>query len=445
MTTLPMNHPAPQGHPFAGLRVALTGGTSGLGLALLRALREHGAQVAFIARDAERVARTAAAHPGSRGIAGDVSDKQQTHGLALQLASAFGGVDLLIHNAAALGPVNTPLADTECEDFAEVLDTNLLGPFRLTKALLGSLSAAAREGRPARVLFIGSECATEAYARWGAYSAAKAAARMLARIWDQELQASGIRVLEHDPGNMDTPMHARALPDADPATLKRPSQSATEILALLAASMQGDGAAAPQAASTEDAAQGASERPAARAAAAAPAAVAAPTSPTAPTAPAAATAPTATTARAAATALAGAVAGAPPFEGVDHLHVYVQDRAAAERWYADALGLRRVEALAHWSADGGPLTLADAGDRVHLALFERAPQPNRATIALGTDATGFIAWRQHLARWLGETPRAVDHDLSWSIYFSDPDGNPYEITSYQHGPIAATLRAEGAL
>jgi NAD(P)-dependent dehydrogenase (short-subunit alcohol dehydrogenase family)/catechol 2,3-dioxygenase-like lactoylglutathione lyase family enzyme len=386
-------------HPFAGLRVALTGGTSGLGLALLRALRERGAQVAFIARDAERVARVAAAHPGSRGIAGDVSDKQQTHGLALQLASAFGGIDLLIHNAAALGPVNTPLADTECEDLGAVLDTNLMGPFRLTKALLGSLSAAAREGRPARVLFIGSECATEAYARWGAYSASKAAARMLAQIWDQELQPAGVRVLEHDPGNMDTPMHARALPDTDPATLKRPSQAAEEILALLAASMRGEAAASA-------------------AAAAAPA-----------------------TAADVAPPLAGI---APPLAGVDHIHVHVQDRAAAERWYADVLGLRRVEALARWVTDGGPLTLADAADRVHLALFERPPQPNRATIALGVDADAFIGWRAHLARRLGAVPEAVDHDLSWSIYFSDPDGNPYEITSYQHAGIADALRAEGA-
>ena len=408
-----MNTPTPD-HPFAGLRVALTGGTSGLGLALLRALRDHGAQVAFIARDAERVARTAAAHPGSRGIAGDVSDQRQTHGLALQLASAFGGVDLLIHNAAALGPVNTPLADTECEDLGAVLDTNLVGPFRLTKALLGSLSAAAREGRPARVLFIGSECATEAYPRWGAYSTAKAAARMLARIWDQELEASGIRVLEHDPGNMDTPMHARALPDTDPATLKRPSQSAAEILALLAASMHGE---------------------------AGPAADAAGTASTADATPAASLAHAA---HAAGTAATAATETAPPLSGVDHLHVYVQDRAAAERWYADALGLRRVEALARWAVDGGPLTLADADDRVHLALFERPPQPNRATIALGTDAAGFIAWRRRLARRLGEAPRAVDHEVSWSIYFSDPDGNPYEITCYQHGSVAAALQAEGA-
>jgi NAD(P)-dependent dehydrogenase (short-subunit alcohol dehydrogenase family)/catechol 2,3-dioxygenase-like lactoylglutathione lyase family enzyme len=390
MTTLKTT---PLHHPFAGLRIALTGGTSGLGLALLRALRERGAQVAFIARDAERIARIAAAHPGSRGIAGDVSDKHQTHGLALQLASAFGGIDLLIHNAAALGPVDAPLADTECEDLAAVLDTNLMGPFRLTKALLGSLSAAAREGRPARVLFIGSECATEPYPRWGAYSASKAAARMVAQIWDQELQAAGIRVLEHDPGDMDTPMHARALPDADPSTLKRPAQAAEEILALLAASMRGEAAA-----SANGAADG---TPAADA--------------------------------------------APPLAGVDHLHVHVQDRAAAERWYADVLGLHRVESLACWAADGGPLTLADAADRLHLALFEGLPQGSRATIALGADADAFIAWRARLARRLGASPEAVDHGLAWSIYFSDPDGNPYEITCYQHGAVAAALRQQGAL
>ena len=393
MMTIPRSTPS-----FAGLRVALTGGTSGLGLALLRVLREYGAHVAFVARDAERVARIAAAHPGSRGIAGDVSDKQQVHGLALQLASAFGGVDLLIHNAAALGPVGTPLADTECEELGAVLDTNLVGPFRLTRALLGSLSAAAREGRPARVLFIGSECATEAYAGWGAYSASKAAARMAARIWDQELQPAGIRVLEHDPGNMDTPMHARALPDTDPATLKRPSQAAAEILALLAASMRGQdpSGAAPEAPQLQPQPQ---PQPGAEA--------------------------------------------APPLDRIDHLHVHVQDRAAAERWYAEVLGLRRVEALARWATGGGPLTLADATGRVHLALFERPPQPSRATIAVGVDAAAFMAWRRHLAQRLGAAPEAVDHELSWSMYFSDPDRNPYEITCYQHGTVAAALRTEG--
>jgi len=221
---------------FHGLRVAITGGTSGLGLALVRALHAAGAQVAFVARDTARVARTAAALPGTHGIAGDVSRKDDIHRIALQINATLGGLDLLIHNASTLGP--TPLkllADTECEELEAALATNLVGPFRLTKALLGALSASARDGRTACVLHISSDAAVTPYARWGAYGASKAALQHLARIWDEELREHGVRSIALDPGDMDTPMHAAAIPDADPATLKRPADAAREILERLLA------------------------------------------------------------------------------------------------------------------------------------------------------------------------------------------------------------------
>src|SRR5205814_5893023 len=210
-----------------GLRVAVTGGTSGLGLALVKALRARGAEVAFIARDAQRVAEVARQVAGSHGIVGDVSWKLHTHALAIQLTSALGGVDVLINNASSFGPVPlAPLADTDCEDLEAALATNLIGPFRLTKALLGALSAAAREGRPALVVNITSDAAVNAYAGWGAYGASKAALLHLSRIWDEELRPHGIRVLAVDPGDMDTPMHAQAVPDADPAALEKPADAA---------------------------------------------------------------------------------------------------------------------------------------------------------------------------------------------------------------------------
>jgi NAD(P)-dependent dehydrogenase (short-subunit alcohol dehydrogenase family) len=216
------------------LRVAVTGGTSGLGLALVRALHERGAHVAFIARDADRVARTARSLPGTHGIQGDVARKLDTHVLAPQVVAALGGLDVLVHNASSLGPVPLALlADTDCEDLEAALATNLVGPFRLTKALLGALGAAAREGRPALVVNIVSDAAVNAYAGWGAYGASKAALRHLSRIWDEELREHGIRVVDFDPGDMDTPLHALAVPDADPATLKAPAQSARELLALI--------------------------------------------------------------------------------------------------------------------------------------------------------------------------------------------------------------------
>ncbi|TMG98383.1 MAG: SDR family oxidoreductase, partial [Betaproteobacteria bacterium] len=153
--------------PFDGLRVAVTGGTSGLGLALVKALRERGAQVAFVARRVPRVSEVAHQLSGTHGIGGDVSRKDETHPLALRITAALGGLDVLINNASSLGPVPLALlADTDCEQLEEALATNLVGPFRLTKALLGALSAAAREGRPARVVNITSDAAVTPYAGW---------------------------------------------------------------------------------------------------------------------------------------------------------------------------------------------------------------------------------------------------------------------------------------
>src|SRR4051794_20411528 len=204
------------------LRVAITGGTSGLGLALVREFGRRGARVALVARTAgavAEVARTCGAH----GIVGDVARKRDIHPIAVQISAALGGLDVLVNNASSLGPV--PLAllgDTECEDFALALETNVLGPFRLTKALLGALTASARDGRGAVVLNVSSDAAINAYPRWGAYGASKAALAQMTAIWGEELAADGVRFLSVDPGDMDTPLHALAIPDADPATLKRP-------------------------------------------------------------------------------------------------------------------------------------------------------------------------------------------------------------------------------
>jgi len=230
-------------HGLATLRVAVTGGTSGLGLALVRALHAAGARVAFVARDAQRVQRIAAELPGTHGIVGDVALQDDTHRIALQIGAALGGVDVLVNNASSLGPVPLALlADTECEDLSAALATNVLGPFRLTKALLGNLAASARERRGragaahaagALVVNITSDAAVTPYAGWGAYGASKAALLHLSRIWHEELDEFGVRVRSFDPGDMDTPLHALALPEADPATLKPPATSASELLALI--------------------------------------------------------------------------------------------------------------------------------------------------------------------------------------------------------------------
>lgn len=215
---------------FDGLRVAVTGGTSGLGLALVRELMRRGAHVAFVARTRELVSALARENSGAHGIVGDVSSKEDIYPIALQVTGELGGLDVLINNASDLGPVPLAmLSDTECEDFERAFATNVLGPFRLTKALMGALAASAREGRGAVVLNISSDAAVNPYAGWGAYGASKAALHHLSRIWGEEHAADGVRFLSLDPGDMDTPMHAAAIPDADPSTLKRPEQAALEL------------------------------------------------------------------------------------------------------------------------------------------------------------------------------------------------------------------------
>jgi NAD(P)-dependent dehydrogenase (short-subunit alcohol dehydrogenase family) len=230
---------APSHANLQGVRVALTGGTSGLGLALLDELLARGARVAFIARHSPRVAEVAAARSKAVGLVGDVSCKDDIYPLAMQISGLLGGLDVLVNNASALGPVPlAPLADTDCEDFETALATNLLGPFRLTRALLGSLSAAAREHGGALVLNVSSDAAIEPYPMWGAYGASKAGLRHLSRIWDQELAVQRVRVLSLDPGDMDTPLHALAAPDGDCASLKRPAAAAREFADAIAAALQ---------------------------------------------------------------------------------------------------------------------------------------------------------------------------------------------------------------
>jgi len=232
--------PKPLARSFAGSRVAITGGTAGLGLALVRELLGRGADVAFVARKPDGVVRVTQEFGRPHGVIGDVSSKEDIHRIALQVLGALGGLDVLINNASDLGPIPLQLlADTECEDIERALMTNVMGPFRLTKALLGSLAATAREKGGAVVLNVSSDAAVTPYARWGAYGASKAALHHLTRIWEQEMAGSGIRFVSLDPGDMDTAMHAAAVPDADISSLKRPEVAAREVADVIAAALAG--------------------------------------------------------------------------------------------------------------------------------------------------------------------------------------------------------------
>ena len=219
-----------QNSDLKALRVAVTGGTSGLGLALVRLLSKEGARVALVTRSAGAVELTAN-ETGAVGIVGNIGRKEDIYPIALQITGHLGGLDILVNNASSLGPRPlAPLGDTDCEDLEQALAVNLLGPFRLTKALFGALAASARDRRGALVVNISSDAAISAYPGWGAYGASKAGLRHLTAIWDEEARDDGVRFLSVEPGDMDTPLHAVAIPNADPSTLRRPEDSAVDII-----------------------------------------------------------------------------------------------------------------------------------------------------------------------------------------------------------------------
>jgi NAD(P)-dependent dehydrogenase (short-subunit alcohol dehydrogenase family) len=224
-----------------GKNVIVTGASRGLGRALAERLAGEGARVVGVARGeaelAEAMGEIRARGGVAHAVVADVADKDAVARIAGQAAALVGPIDVLIHNASTLGP--TPLRlllDTDCEDLAAVLETNLVGPFRLTKLVAGPMVLRG----DGVVVHISSDAATSAYPRWGAYGAAKAAQDHLSRILAAELEGTGVRVLAVDPGEMDTAMHAAAIPDADRTELARPADVARAIV-----SMIGDATHAP--------------------------------------------------------------------------------------------------------------------------------------------------------------------------------------------------------
>lgn len=120
---------------------------------------------------------------------------------------------------------------------------------------------------------------------------------------------------------------------------------------------------------------------------------------------------------------------------IDHVEVFVRDLEASARWYAEVLGL---EVIHRW--DPEPIFLGVGGTALALFKSESTPPGNRAVpdtpceeprwhrVAWRTDKDGFDAAQRHL-RSLGIAFRGpIDHDIAWSIYFADPDGNRLEIT-----------------
>jgi NAD(P)-dependent dehydrogenase (short-subunit alcohol dehydrogenase family) len=217
-----------------GKSVLITGGSRGLGRALALNLAAKGAKVAIVARqkaELDEVVGEIKRNGGTAfGIVADVGDKESVYPIAGQAAALAGPVDILINNASTLGPVPLRLiADTDCEDFERALQVNTIGPFRLIKAVAGSMMLR----QTGLVINISSDASVEAYPAWGVYGASKAALDHLTRIAAAELGGAGVRFISIDPGEMNTQMHRDAMPDADPRSLQSPDAVAEQIALII--------------------------------------------------------------------------------------------------------------------------------------------------------------------------------------------------------------------
>lgn len=196
--------------------VMITGASKGLGRALALGFAKQGARLAISARgeaglrDVQREAEELGADV--LAVVGDMSVPRDVERFVAQTEAAYGRVDVLINNASILGPSPMPyLLDYPEEDFADVLRVNAVGPFLVTRRVIPGML----QNDSGSIINITSEAGHTGYAGWGAYGISKFAVEGMTETWADEVSESAVRVNMVDPGEMDTEMHALAVPDCD--------------------------------------------------------------------------------------------------------------------------------------------------------------------------------------------------------------------------------------
>jgi NAD(P)-dependent dehydrogenase (short-subunit alcohol dehydrogenase family) len=198
-----------------GNKVAVvTGGNSGIGLAIAKRFAQEGAKVAITGRN-QKTLEQAVAEIGnnSLGIQGDVSNLADLTRVYQTVADHFGKVDILIVNAGVY--VIAPLADFTEEQFDQVSDINFKGAFFSVQKALPVLNDGAS------VVLISSTVNGKGVPNHAAYSATKAAVRSLARSFSVELLGRKIRVNALTPGPVDTPVFETVAGSAEGAAAMR--------------------------------------------------------------------------------------------------------------------------------------------------------------------------------------------------------------------------------
>ena len=220
-----------------GKNILITGASQGLGRELALAFaREGAAGLSLAARHADAIQRVRdevrkiASETNVLAVEADLSKPKDIERLIATTLDAFGGrLDVLVNNASTIGPSPMPyLLDYPLEDFQNVLHTNLIGPFLLTKNVLPAMIE-----NGGSIINVTSDAGSTGYPGWGAYGISKFGLEGMSQTWAAELEETGVRVNWVDPGNMNTAMHRAAEPEEDPSQWEDPAK-VTNVFVFLA-------------------------------------------------------------------------------------------------------------------------------------------------------------------------------------------------------------------
>src|SRR5438128_3339311 len=222
---------------LSGKNILITGASQGLGREIgLQFAREGAAGLSLVARHADQLnkvrdeIRKIAPKIDIVFIEADVSKSRDIERMvATTLAQFKGHLDVLVNNASTIGPSPMPnLLDYPFEDFREVINTNLIGPFLLIKNALPAMTE-----RGGSIINVTSVAGQAGYPGWGAYGISKFGLEGMSQTWASELEETGVRVNWVDPGNMNTAMHRAAEPEEDPSEWASPAE-VTDVFVFLA-------------------------------------------------------------------------------------------------------------------------------------------------------------------------------------------------------------------
>jgi NAD(P)-dependent dehydrogenase (short-subunit alcohol dehydrogenase family) len=222
---------------LGGKNILVTGASQGLGREMaLRFAREAAAGLSLIARHIDQLdtlrdeIRKVSPKIDIVIIEADVSKSRDIERMvATTLAQFKGSLDVLVNNASTIGPSPMPsLLDYPVEDFRNVIDTNLIGPFLLIKNALPAMIE-----RGGSIINVTSDAGQVGYPGWGAYGISKFGLEGMSQTWASELEETAVRVNWVDPGNMNTAMHRAAEPEEDPIEWANPAD-VTDVFLFLA-------------------------------------------------------------------------------------------------------------------------------------------------------------------------------------------------------------------